>query len=109
MSAIEAAAARYLAGDRGVGDALGGASGGWYFWLAFLAQLGDAIERAREREGAFCSYPKGELGRLLRDVDAAFGLAATAVAVQQLIDDEDVDLPTTTIADVLQRRIGELT
>ena len=45
---------------------------------------------------------------MLRDVSDAFGLAATAVAAQQLVNGEDVEVPDATIVDVLERRIGDV-
>jgi len=95
-------------GNRELADVLGGSRGGWFFWCAFLAQLDEAVRRSRDREDPFCSYPAGELRRMLRDVSDAFGLAATAVAAQQLVNGEDVEVPDATIVDVLERRIGDV-
>jgi hypothetical protein len=97
-----------LDGDMALAEVLGGSRGGWFFWCAFLAQLEDAVRRSRDREDPFCSFPAGELRRMLRDVSDAFGLAATAVAAQQLVNGEDVVMPEATIVDVLERRIGDL-
>ncbi|HEY8775789.1 MAG TPA: hypothetical protein VIM33_04825 [Gaiellaceae bacterium] len=97
-----------LTTDRALEEVLGGSRGGWYFWLAFLAQLDELVARSRDRGDAFCSFPRGELGRVLRDVEDAFGLAVTAVAAQQLVNEEDVDLPEATIVDVLERRVREV-
>jgi hypothetical protein len=94
-------------GDRALEDVLGGPSGGWFFWLAFLTHLAELVERSREREGSFCSYPVGELKRVVRDLEDALGLASTAVAVQQLVNEEPVDVPAT-IANVLEQRVQDV-
>lgn len=77
--------------DRGLADRLGGMEGGWYFWTACLAALEEAIARSRERRMPFCSWPSGELRRLLRDVDDALGLAVTACGLQDLLNGDDED------------------
>lgn len=77
-------------GSRALADALGGSTGGWYFWRAGLLALGVAVERSLDREQSFGSYPVGELRRLRVDVDEALGLLELAVAVQEAIGaDED--------------------
>jgi hypothetical protein len=90
--------------ERALADALGGYAGGWAFWRAGLEAVAIAVERSRGREGAFCSYPSGELNRLGRDVLDALELLATAVAVQDTINGDGAD-PAGSIADVLRQRV----
>jgi hypothetical protein len=94
-------------GDRALEDVLGGPSGGWFFWLAFLTHLAECVDRSRDREGSFCSFPDGELRRVVRDLEDALALATTAVAVQQLVNEDPVDVPDT-ILDVLERRVQDV-
>lgn len=77
-----------LDGDRALADIFGGSSGGWPFWLAALAGLELALRRSRERESAFTSYPTGEFGRFLRDVDEALALAVLGAGVQDAVNGE---------------------
>lgn len=96
-----------LGADRALADLLGGSSGGWAFYRAALAAVELALERARDREAPFCSFPHGEFNRLLRDLEDALGLAATAVQVQNLVnaepDERDGDRRAA-IVDVLLER-----
>ena len=74
--------------ERALADTFGGFDGGWAFWLAGLSQLALAIERSRERDGAFNAYPKGELGRFARDLEDGLRLLSIAVDVQELLQGE---------------------
>lgn len=93
--------------ERAVADALGGFSGGWSFWRAGLESLAAALERSREREGAFCHYPAGELRRFGGDLVDALELLTTAARVQEAIN-ADGHNPAESIAEVLRARVREL-
>lgn len=80
-----------IGADRALVDALGGPEGGWAFWSAALAAVELAVGRSRDRRDPFCSWPKGELERFVRDLDDALGLAVTAVTIQQLVNDGEAD------------------
>jgi hypothetical protein len=77
--------------ERALADVLGGFDGGWSFWRAALAELGEAIARSSDGRERFTSYPQGEFRRLLRDVDDALRMAATAVELQALLNGEPDD------------------
>lgn len=72
--------------ERALADLFGGFDGGWALWRAALASLELAVERSRDAEGRFTSFPAGEMRRLLRDVEGAVALAATAADLQRLLN-----------------------
>lgn len=92
---------------RAVADVLGGFDGGQAFARAALAGVDQAVERARDRAEGFSSWPRGWFDRLLGDVGDALRLAAIAVVVQELLNEEELDDPSAALADVLLRRAQE--
>jgi hypothetical protein len=101
-----------LGADRALADVLGGYDGGRAFWLAALAALEEACRRSRDRAEAFSSYPPGEFNRLLREVDDALGLAAIAVGVQEVLNDDGANgTPAgrrAEIDELLRRRVRQI-
>jgi hypothetical protein len=91
--------------ERALADLFGGFDGGWAVWRAALSGLELAVERSREREGGFTSYPAGELRRFLRDVESALTLASTAVDLQATLNGEP---RAAGLADVLVESVRDL-
>lgn len=94
---------------RALADVFGGFDGGLAFARASVAGLDAAAARAGERSEAFSSWPRGWFNRLLLDVGDALRLAALAVAVQDVLNGDDFDDPSASIADLLERRAREAT
>jgi hypothetical protein len=93
--------------ERALADVFGGFDGGWPFWLAGLAQLGLALERSRDREGAFTSYPAGELRRLSYDLENALTLLELAAGVQDLLNGDGSRDHRGELVGLLERRVRE--
>jgi hypothetical protein len=95
--------------ERALADVLGGYGGGWAFWRAALEAVALAVERSREREGAFCHYPAGELRRFGSDLVDALAMLRTAVAVQLAVNADGAgDLQRAeSIADALLERVRD--
>jgi hypothetical protein len=94
--------------DLGLADAFGGVDAGWGFWLAGLALLTQAVDRSREREQGFTSYPPAEWRRFTYDVEQALGLLAAGVDVQNAINaepDGKTGRRRDTIAELLHARV----
>jgi len=72
--------------ERQIATLVAGTQSGWYLWNAALRALELSIDRSR-REGvdAFASWPRGELNRLLLDIDEALNMATLAVDLRELI------------------------
>lgn len=76
--------------ERALADVLGGTyNGGWAFWRAALSTLELAIDDAGDSHDAFRVHAPHAFERLLLHVDDALRMAATAVAVQLILDDEE--------------------
>lgn len=97
---------------RALTDVLGGYEAGWGMWLSALGQLEQALVDAREGRDRFCSWPPNELRRLVRVLEDAMELAATAVEIQLAVMEEpERTRPVErmkTIADVLHARAADL-
>lgn len=76
--------------ERALADLLGSYDGGYTFWRAACVALDEALDEARDHDH-FRAHPPGAFRDLLRRVDDALRMAATAVEVQMLLDDEPDD------------------
>lgn len=78
----------------GLVDLLGGYDGGRGFWLAALAAVELAVRDARAgADGRFVSWPANELGRFLRQLDDALGLAVTGTLIQSALSGDELREP----------------
>src|SRR5579862_3695506 len=71
--------------ERRLAALVAGPEAGWWLWNAALQGLELAIEGARSGRSAFAGWPRGELNRLLVDVEDALAMAALAVDLREVV------------------------
>lgn len=96
--------------ERRIATLVAGPEVGRWLWTAALAGLEQAVANARSGRSSFAGYPRGELNRLLVDVDDALAMAALAVDLHDVVqglEDEPDARAREEVAELLLKRARE--